>query len=356
MPFLQNVWYVGGFTHELDDGPISRKICDREIVFYRTEEGNIAALDDRCPHRFVPLSGGKVEGENIRCPYHGLLFGPDGDCVERPHDDGPMQPGLCVKSYTAVDKYNCIWLWIGAEADADPDLIPDFSYQSDTENYDVIFRHQMMACNHQMVTDNILDLSHVHYLHPQIRPEDGFENYENRVKIDGDTVWSILRKPGYIPGAFQRSLWGSDSPNADGRSDTRWDAPSNMLAMTAVAEVGQDLDEGCLLPNSHLVTPETDTTCHYFWAVGRNVRRGEEELSNMIADTVSEVFTSQDGPVLEAQQRQIGNDVDFLAHKPVILKADAAGIRARLTFKKMLKAELSAEQGPGLDNKAVAAE
>jgi phenylpropionate dioxygenase-like ring-hydroxylating dioxygenase large terminal subunit len=337
-PFLKNIWYVGAWSHELEDGPVARTICNRNIVMYRGESGQIGALDNRCPHRFVPLSEGKVEGDNIRCPYHGLVFDSAGACVERPHDDGPMQPGLCVKSYPVVDKFNCLWLWLGDPAKADESLIPDFSYHTDPE-YRVVFSMLPMKCNHQLVTDNILDLSHVHYLHPQIRPEDGFENYKNWTETQGNTVWSMLKKPSYSPGAFQRSLWGSDSPTADGRSDVRWNAPSYLLAFSALNEVGQSMDEGVRLPNSHIVTPETATTCHYFWTVGRTVRQDDEALDALLLSTVGQVFQEQDGPMLEAQQADMGDVVDFLTLKPVILKADAAGIKARRMFNKMLRAE-----------------
>jgi phenylpropionate dioxygenase-like ring-hydroxylating dioxygenase large terminal subunit len=339
MTFLKNVWYVGGFTHELDEGPVARKICNQDIVMYRGESGQVAALNDRCPHRFVPLSAGKVEGDNIRCPYHGLVFSPDGSCAERPHDDGPMPPALCVKSYVAVDRHACIWLWLGDPAKADPEKIPDFSFQSDTAKYDINFIKLHMKCNHQLITDNILDLSHVHYLHPAIRPEVGFENFENWTETHGDTVWSMLRKPGYVPGAFQRGLWGSDSPAADGKGDTRWVAPSYMLAHTALNEVGQDPDKGCVLYNSHLVTPETETTCHYLYIGARNRRRNDPALHKLLNDTVEDIFRTQDGPMLEAQQRAMGEVTDFLTLKPIILKADAAGIQARRMFKKLLKAE-----------------
>jgi len=72
--FLKNVWYAAGHSETLESTPISRRICDEPIMFYRTGNGSISALHDRCPHRFVPLSAGKVEGDVVQCGYHGLRF------------------------------------------------------------------------------------------------------------------------------------------------------------------------------------------------------------------------------------------------------------------------------------------
>ena len=65
MPFLKNVWYVAANASELDQGLVSRTICNEQIVMFRTESGSVAALQDRCPHRFVPLSMGRRVGAPV---------------------------------------------------------------------------------------------------------------------------------------------------------------------------------------------------------------------------------------------------------------------------------------------------
>jgi vanillate O-demethylase monooxygenase subunit len=351
MPFLKSVWYVAGFAADLNDKPISRRICDELIVIYRGADGRAIALEDRCPHRFVPLSAGVVEGCAIRCAYHGLLFGPDGACVERPHDDGPMPERLKVKPYPVIERHGVIWMWFGAPEAANPDTIPDFSFIADTERFQTVRGYLKIEGNYELISDNLLDLSHVHYLHPQIKPEDGFDTFENTVVHEDGTIWSKLWKPSYTPGVFQRSIWGSSATKADGRSDVRWNAPASLLATTAVAEVGQPIDEGVQMPNAHLITPETEYTSHYFWAVGRSVRRNDAELDEQLRKVVSAVFSTQDRPIIEAQQRAMGESTDFLSQRPVILKADAAGVLARRVMKRMIQEEQAMEA-----NKPVAAE
>jgi phenylpropionate dioxygenase-like ring-hydroxylating dioxygenase large terminal subunit len=83
--WIRNAWYVAAWTHEIEPGRIhARTIIDRPLVLYRTADGGIVALEDRCPHRFAPLSQGRLEGDALRCMYHGLKFAPDGRCIEIP--------------------------------------------------------------------------------------------------------------------------------------------------------------------------------------------------------------------------------------------------------------------------------
>ena len=88
MPFLMNAWYVVAWPHEVvADKLFARTVCNEALVLWRNADGSIAALEDRCCHREMPLAAGALEGGTIRCPYHGLRFGPDGRCVEIPGQD-----------------------------------------------------------------------------------------------------------------------------------------------------------------------------------------------------------------------------------------------------------------------------
>jgi vanillate O-demethylase monooxygenase subunit len=155
----------------------------------------------------------------------------------------------------------------------------------------------------------------------------------------------MLRRPSYKPGLLQHKLWGSSSEKADGQGHVRWDAPSVLLALTGLNEVGQPTDQAVMLPSAHLLTPETDTTTHYFWASSRNRMVDDEALSTLIQTTVGTIFATQDGPMIAAEQVALGSDTDFMAHKPLILKADAAGMLARRVLKKLIKDEQETATG-----------
>jgi phenylpropionate dioxygenase-like ring-hydroxylating dioxygenase large terminal subunit len=337
--FLRNVWYVAAPIEELEGGLVSRRICGEQIVFYRKTDGAVAALEDRCPHRFVPLSMGKREEDSLRCGYHGLRFGPDGICNDRPGGAGENPAPISVKAYPTTEKFNYLWIWLGDAERADPGSIPDFSFITSTE-FANVSGYLHVKAHHEMVTDNLLDLSHVNYLHPQIASTSHWSEWDNRVVVEGNTVWSRLFRPSQIPGVFQRMLWDSPSERGDGRGDVRWDPPSVLFANTAITEVGADLDStGMHTPSAHFLTPETEHSTHYFWTSGRNVRLDDAKISEMLQQGVASVFGTQDGPMAEAEQAAMGDSTDFLAHKPLILKADAAGIRARRILRRLIREE-----------------
>jgi len=83
--FLKNCWYVAAWDSELIDGTkLARTLFEKPVVIYRGESGKVVALDDRCCHRGALLSMGRIEGDCIRCMYHGMKFEPSGRCIQIP--------------------------------------------------------------------------------------------------------------------------------------------------------------------------------------------------------------------------------------------------------------------------------
>lgn len=348
MPFLRNAWYVAANSHELDDdqpggGLVSRKICNEQIVMFRKTDGSIAAIHDRCPHRFVPLSMGKRVGDSIECGYHGLRFDGSGACVEAPNDDDSQKARACVRAYQAVERYRVIWLWMGDADLANPDDIPVFTFLDDQDTYTCCQGYSHIRGNYQLISDNLLDLSHIHYLHPGIHEGSNFADFTNKVQRDGDTVWSMLWRHHYHIDAAKRPMFGLEPGGEDveGQGHARWDAPGVLFVDTAFWDHGKAYGEGWNTPNAHLITPETETTSHYFWASGRNFARDNDAFTQATAAAMKNVFETQDGPMVEAQQRDMGDSTDFLDHKPIILQADAAGVLARRIMKQKIHAEQS---------------
>ena len=122
--WVANAWYVAAWLHELEPGrPHARTIIDQPIVLYRTTTGGLVALEDRCCHRFAPLSMGRLEGDDLRCMYHGLKFAPDGRCIEIPGQKQIPQ-SACVRRYPVELRGSWVWVWMGDPAQADPATIP----------------------------------------------------------------------------------------------------------------------------------------------------------------------------------------------------------------------------------------
>src|SRR5512134_1088063 len=126
--FLRNAWYAAGFSDEFGRALLARTFLSEAVVLYRTEDGRPVAFEDRCAHRRLPLSMGRLVGDEIECGYHGLVYDCSGTCVKIPGQPrASIPPGARVRSYPVVDRHHYLWIWMGDPARADATLIPDYS-------------------------------------------------------------------------------------------------------------------------------------------------------------------------------------------------------------------------------------
>lgn len=343
MNYLRNVWYVAAWDHEVPaKQPLARTLLGEPVVLFRNEEGQVQALMDRCPHRFAPLSKGSVINGVIQCAYHGLEFKGDGACHRNPHGDGRIPRGAVVRSYPVVERHSIVWIWMGVPDHADPGSIPDFR-SMDPETRWVGKDYLLARAEYQLETDNILDLSHIEYLHPGTLGSDAVKAAESDVVQEGNTVYSrrLTRNERLMPSLEER--YGiPEGQLVDRWLDTRWDAPAVMELWVGVAPAGgpDPRANGKRVPFVHLFTPESATTTHYWFGTSYPRRMGEEGRLRAESDVkyLRGPFESEDLPMLEAQQRAIGTQ-DFWAMKPVLLSGDAAAVRARRVLKAMMEAE-----------------
>ena len=164
--FLKNAWYMVAWAEEVPpSGLLARTICEQPLVIYRSDQDQLACLLDRCPHRFAPLSMGRLEGRSLRCGYHGVKFGPDGRCEENPH--GTLVSALSVRAFPIVERHKILWTWLGEAKDADPARIPDLGFIDHAPSTALITGYLPTGANHLLLVDNILDLTHADYLHPE---------------------------------------------------------------------------------------------------------------------------------------------------------------------------------------------
>src|SRR5580692_10485352 len=188
--YLRNAWYVAAWSDGVGDGQlVPRTIMDEPIVLYRKADGAVAAIGDRCAHRFAPLSMGKiVGGDRIQCPYHGLEYDGSGACVRNPHGTKNIPPRARVKSYPVIEKHKAIWVWMGDQP-ADAGTIPDFSVLDNVPELHTTKRDSIVIkANYQLIIDNLLDLSHTSYLHEGILGNADTVESDITAEMDGDDV------------------------------------------------------------------------------------------------------------------------------------------------------------------------
>lgn len=340
MPFLRNAWYVAAWSDEVEAGALfHRRILNEEILLVRDANGAVHALRDRCPHRFAPLHLGKRDGDVIECAYHGLRFGLDGRCVHNPHGDGAIPPRAFTRAYPLVEKQLLLWIWMGEAERADIKLIPDF-LGLDPDHFAINKGYMHTPSNYEFMTDNIMDLGHIEFLHQGLLGSEAVRRADTDVRQDGKTVYSNRLTHDEILPPTLDAVYETGGKPVDRWLDVRWDPPANMQLVVGVAPAGSPPRVGKATPGVHLMTPETDTTTHYFWSSSRDFRRDDAALHQALDQGLRYAFEHQDKPMIVAQNDAMDGE-DFWELEPVILAGDAGAVRARRILKKMIHDEQS---------------
>ena len=342
MNYLRNAWYVASWSHDIASGSIvARTVLDEPVAFFRRTDGSLAAIHDACPHRFAPLSNGILQGNQVACRYHGLAFDGSGACVLNPH--GPVTRAMAVRAYPVHEAHRAAWIWMGDPGRADPALIPDLSHLSQAP--DTAFSSGQILSgrgNYEVFVDNILDLSHVDYLHPDTLG--GGNNTAARQQIvDGDgwfdVTWYARDKP---PSPMMRTLVDTLPDRTDSFTRVRWFPPGVMKLTSGVLPAGGNEAEAVLNMNAHIMTPESARTTHYFFAATRNFRTDDAELNARIAAGRARIFATEDKPMIELVDERMG-DREFWSMRPVLLSIDGASVRARRRMQALMDAERPGE-------------
>ena len=282
-------------THEIGRKPLGRIILDEPVVFYRTEDGTPVALEDRCPHRRLPLSMGKLVGDDVlQCHYHGLRFDRTGACVRVPGQDMIPQTAR-VKSYPVVERYHWLWIWMGDPALADPAKIPDYHWLDDPElgRQDRLSLRpvQLAARQRQPARPHAsrLRARDHHRQHGAGRARRGArcERTPDGVQV---TRW-IIDQP--APPAFVKI--GGFTGNVDRWQIIDYTPPSFIRLDVGATPTGTGAPEGrrvggIQMRNLNAMTPETETTTHYFWGQAHDFEPHNAEMTERVFQQIKTAF------------------------------------------------------------------
>lgn len=340
MTFLRNSWYCISWAADLADKPVGIRVLGQHLVLYRDAAGNPVILDGICPHRFAPLARGRVVGDRLECGYHGLQFDRTGNCVFNPHGRQVIPPGSGVRSYPAAERNGAIWVWMGNPDDADPTRIIDFNFVADTGNWSSATGYLRVDADYRLVIDNLLDLTHGTYIHPNtVGIGDAYTGdirVEHDFFIEDDIVHANYRVYDTPPSPLFRMFF--DAPLGNLYAYMRWEPAASLILDISMTHQGEEKGGGVLMPSAHFIVPETEASCHYFFAIGRNVDLEDEEKTRDMAEMARCAFVDEDEPMIEACE-ELMDGRDFFRLKPLILETDRSGILARRTLAKLIKAE-----------------
>lgn len=347
-PWPHNAWYHAAWSHEVGDTPLARTFLNEEVVLFRDADGNACALEDRCCHRATPLRLGEVVREGLQCGYHGLVFDGKGACVKVPGQD-VIPPKACVRSYPMLERQEIVWIWMGDPALADASkLHVDFPWNDDHKNWPHIHDMFEIECNYMLLVDNLMDLTHIPYIH---RNTIGGGDQGGQVNATMDVTktdtgvhyirWmdGIIPPPTYVKGAGFK-----EGALVDRWQEFEYVIPSTVAQWTGALEEGRgahdnrDQAGGFNLRLYHGATPKTETSCYYFWTPLNGYKPTDEEATKVLHKEIAFTF-NEDLEFLESQQKCMAASLDG---NFVNIRHDTARVRARAAIEKMINDELGA--------------
>jgi vanillate O-demethylase monooxygenase subunit len=343
--FLRNCWYVAAWDHELNDGKLLRRVLlEDPVLLYRGDSGKITALNDRCPHRGALLSQGRLEGDSIRCMYHGIKYDSTGKCVQIPGQD-MIPPKLRVRSYPVEERGHLVWIWMGDPAQADPARIIDFPYLSDPA-WKGLPGYLHYDANYLLIVDNLSDFSHLAFVHKNTLG--GSEEYAFVTKpVSVEKLENGFRVERWHkdiePPPFHRKVIRDKTVKLDRRNIAAMYVPGIFYMETMFSPAGSgvtDLEHTKQYRNCQYMTPETRSTTHFFWAYLNNYEGQDSTISRSLLDSLIEGFM-EDKAIIERQQRTVEEDPNF---QMLAIMADAPLAH----FRRVLSKLIEAERAPGV--------
>jgi phenylpropionate dioxygenase-like ring-hydroxylating dioxygenase large terminal subunit len=312
--WIRNAWYVAAWTHEIEPGRIhARTIIDQPLVIFRTADG-IVALEDRCPHRFAPLSLGRLEGDALRCMYHGLKFAPDGRCIEIPGQKLIPQ-SACVRRFPLEVVGSWVWVWMGDAAAADVAKIPP-TLALDDPAYRLMAGQLDYDAHYLLIDDNLLDLSHLSFAHEKTLGMDMPQWADLRPRMSPLERGLRFERwhTGHRPRGFMRKL----GEEVDVWTTYDFLFPGIFLQRTCFHPAGTADRSGRGAPqgeplfyriDEQAVTPIGGRTSRYFYAAGaRATDIDPDRLERLFAVTTTAFH--EDKRLIEAQQKLIALEPD----------------------------------------------
>lgn len=343
--FIRNCWYVAGRSSDFGRNLTAVRLLGEDIVIFRGERDEPIALEDACPHRKLPLSCGQLHGSTVVCGYHGLTFDCTGACVAAPTQPESIPKRATVRSYPIEDCWGFLWIWMGDAAGADAGAIIDIPNFDNPQWGRTLLGAMPMACNYLYITDNLLDPSHVAWVHLTSFAGAGTDNRPLELKESDDHVTISRWIPDEPPAPYYAPLL-SFGPNCDRKQHYECRIPSTAINMSVYAPVGtggqdRDLPEEAFINISYnFITPMDEENSLYFWFQHRNQHAGDRSIDTHMFEGATMAFT-EDKKVLEkVQTGMTGRRGPYLN-----LGLDAGAIRFRQKVARRVKTEGATLEG-----------
>lgn len=339
--FVRDAWYMAAWGREVADRPLGRTICGDEIVLYRDRSsGKVAALFDRCPHRGLPLHLGEVVDSGLQCGYHGVVMDCSGKCVSIPGQDR-IPSKAAVRSFPVVEKDCIVWIWMGDPAKADATDIVDCAWHNDPVKWPHKEEIYHVKSNYMLLVDNLMDLTHLGYVHCSTIGGNPKAHTEAEMKVTPKDTglhfirWLMNMEP---PPSFRKAV--EFKGRVDRWMEFEYHAPAAITQWSGALDVDKQAREnrdqdGFSVRLFHGLTPETESTSHYFWSTATGYKQDDPATGETFFGEIAHAF-AEDKRIVEAQQAALerhgeGGLVDIVS--------DAARVHMRRIVTRMLEGQ-----------------
>ncbi len=336
--FLKNAWYVAAWSSEIENSLQQVLVLGEKICIFRNQDEEVIAMEDACPHRKLPLSKGRIKGNTVECGYHGLTFDCAGQCVWAP-GGGRIPSAARVRPYPVHEKYGLVWIWMGNAALADPNDIIDIP-NFDSPDWGMNKGAAMeLQCNYLLMCDNLLDPTHVAWVHQSSFAAPATKDTPLRVTKTENGVIVHRWMMDHEPAPFYKKIVEFEG-NCDRLQHYEVRYPGQALIRAVFTPAGTGGPEGTLDPKTfvmdsyNFMTPTSERETRYYWFQLRNIRPHDEALSKMMSADVRAAF-EEDRAILNEVQK--GLDSKTSPH--IDLSIDAGQLRFRRQLEAMIAEE-----------------
>ncbi len=344
LPLVYDHWYVAGLVDEFTGPPQAKTLLERAIVFYRTENGELNAFQNRCLHRSFPLSEGFVKGDNLVCRYHGIHYAPDGTIARIPCQDQASKRRLHKYPLREIGPF--VFIWMGDPDQPDESRFPDLSFL-DSPDFRTIHEAMHIDGNYLLMHENLNDLTHFAFLHKDsFRIGEFFFDLPTQVEKRTKGVWCnrIDKDPErtivILPPDIQEEVRGKPIERWDGGMS---ESPGVFNGYAPIFVGDPDSDERQTFKQHivHYMTPETRTSTHYYWSISNDYALDNDAYYTGLKQHLSNGF-AEDKWACDLMQNLL--DDDRVDYKEMIIAGDKAGLLFRRVMLDWVKQELPASQ------------
>jgi phenylpropionate dioxygenase-like ring-hydroxylating dioxygenase large terminal subunit len=352
--FIRNAWYVAAWDRDLTDQLMPLTLLGDAVVLYRQSNGRVVALEDACVHRKLPLSMGRIQGDLLECGYHGLRYDATGSCVHIPCSDRIPRKAR-VRSYPIEARYGLLWIWMGLPQLADVDTIMAVAHWGDPAWSATRGDSMTVDCNYLYVTDNLLDPSHVAWVHPSSFGDASCEAAGVDITASaGGLCASRWMTSAEVAPLYRRFVRFAGLCDRLQHYEVRF--PSHALVKAVFVPAGSKSADAAahaaafVMDSYNFLTPVDESHTRYFWFQVHNAADADGRATEALAAGVKGAF-EEDRVILNAVQKSFERSKTA----SIDISIDSAPLRFRRSIRRLIDAEAHADRpadnlaGSGLD-------